>query len=251
MSPWSTIPALIVLAPLSIGPARSVKAQETSTISGRVIFTGNPANYTRTKINRAKDPQCALVVKAIGTEKVVLNKKTEPITLRNVLISVKEGLGDRTFDPPATPRILTQVGCQYRPHVLGIMAGQTLKVLNGDNTNHNIHFLPRVNVEHNFSQPQRDVVKGRELRLVTEEPFKVKCDVHPWMGCYIAVFDHPFFDVTNKDGVYELRNVPPGKYVIQVWHETFGSFTTTVQLTAGEEKELDFIYGWSVVKPQP
>ncbi len=147
-------------------------------------------------------------------------------------------------------KVLNQVGCQYRPHVLGIMAGQTLKVLNGDNTNHNIHLLPKVNAEHNFSQPKRDV-KGKALKLAAETPFKVKCDVHPWMGCYIAVFDHPFYDVTKKDGVYELKGVPEGKYVVEAWHETFGSFTTTVDVAKGEEKKLDFIYGWSTAEPQP
>ena len=43
-----------------------------------------------------------------------------------------------------------------------------------------------------------------------EPMFKIKCDVHPWMGAYVAVMDHPYFDVTGKDGKFEIER-PPGR----------------------------------------
>jgi len=62
----------------------------------------------------------------------------------------------------------------------------------------------------------------------SEAPFKVKCDVHPWMGAFIGVFDHPYFAVTNDDGSYVISGLEPGDYVIEAWHEKLGSQTANV-----------------------
>lgn len=221
---------------------RTARAEDVTTISGKVMFKGDPAKFKRQKINTQKDPNCAKSKAKIGTEKVIINKKTDPMTLRNVLVSIKEGLGDHAFPVPTEPVVLTQNGCQYKPHVLGLVEGQALKILNGDDTNHNIHFLPKVNDETNFTQPKKDLEKGRVLKLVAEAPFKVKCDVHPWMGCRIGVFKHPFFNVTGKDGTFTLKGMPAGKYVLQAWHEEFGTKTIEVEVTTGEAKMVDFTY---------
>ena len=68
-----------------------------------------------------------------------------------------------------------------------------------------------------------------ELKLMSvtfdkaEAPFKVKCDVHPWMGAFLGVFDHPYFAVTDDSGSYTISGLAPGKYVIEAWHEKLGS----------------------------
>ena len=73
--------------------------------------------------------------------------------LANVFVYVKDGLGSRTFDVPKDPVVLDQSGCKYHPHVLGVMAGQTVQIKNDDMTTHNIHPTPKDNREWNESQP--------------------------------------------------------------------------------------------------
>jgi len=214
-------------------------AQDNAVIKGKALFKGTAPR--REVLDTSKDPNCKKNKAKIGDYQVIVNK-TDPPTLRNVLVSVKEGLGDRTFKAPDKPVTITQVGCEYEPHILALMEGQALKVLNGDETNHNIHFLPKKNEEHNFSQPKPDAV-GKELKLVAEDlPIKVKCDVHPWMGAWVGVFKHPFFAITGEDGMFTIANLPPGKYTITAWHETYGEQTAEVEVASGATAEKDFTF---------
>lgn len=220
----------------------SVAAADNGVIKGKVVFKGDASRFKRSKIKTAKDPNCKKSKKSIGSENVIINKKTDPMTLRNVMVSIEDGLGDFKCTPKTTPIVLDQVGCQYKPHIVAMMASQSLRIRNGDETNHNIHFLPKVNQEMNFSQPKKDMTRDVTLRV--EDVFKVKCDVHPWMGAYIRVFDHPFFAVTGKDGTFEIGGLPPGKYVVKAWHEDkrFGEQTMTVEVALDETKQVDFTF---------
>ena len=216
------------------------EAGDNAVIKGKIIFEGDVAKYKRSVIKTDKDPNCKKAKKRIGSEKVIINKKTVPKTLRNVMVYVKSGLRDAKFEAKTEPVILNQLGCQYVPHVVAMMASQPLRVTNGDETNHNIHLLPKVNLEMNFSQPKKGMKK--DLTLQVEDVFKAKCDVHPWMGCYIRVFDHPFFAVTGKAGTFEIKNLPAGKYSIEAWHEEFGTQTVKVIVAQDETKEVDITF---------
>ena len=227
-----------VVAGLVLSMVGVVSAGDNGVVKGKVIFKGTAPK--RSVINTAKDPNCKKSKKKIGTEDVIVNKKTDPTTLRNVMVYVKSGLGDRKFDAPSEPFLLDQMGCQYKPHVITLMAGQKLRIRNSDDTNHNIHFLPKINQEMNFSQPKKGMEKDVDLEV--EDVFKVKCDVHPWMGAFIKVFDHPFFAVTGKDGTFEIKGLPAGKYEIEAWHEKYGKETMTVEVATGETKEADFTF---------
>lgn len=218
----------------------SARAEDNAVIKGKVIFKGDPKAHSRKVLDTSKDPNCAKSKAKIGSYDVIINTKTDPATLRNVLVSVKEGLPDRKWDPPAEAITLNQHGCEYEPHVFGIMEGQKLVIKNSDDTNHNIHFLPKKNEEINFTQPKKDMTK--EVTLTAEDVFKVKCDVHPWMGAYVQVFTHPYFFVTDDQGTFELKGLPPGKYVVEAWHEKFGPQTATVEVASGETKEADFTF---------
>jgi plastocyanin len=220
--------------PVSAGGAPD--ATGGASVRGTVHFTGTvpPAK----PINMAADPVCAKqhAAPAVAQE-IVADQKGD---LENVVVFVSDGLGDRTFDPPSTPAVFDQKGCLYQPHVMAVRANQPLELVNNDPTSHNIHPVPANNREWNKAEPPGTKLEDSFAR--EEIAIPVKCNVHPWMRGYIAVFKHPFFAVTGKDGSFDLSNLPPGTYTIKAWHEKLGTSTQTVTIAANETKEINFVF---------
>ena len=141
---------------------------------------------------------------------------------------------------PEAAAVIDQDGCRYIPHVLGLQVGQTLEIKNSDPFLHNVHYIPRINAEKNIGFP--NVMTRNETFEAEEVMIKFKCEVHPWMNCYACVVPHPFFDVTAEKGTYELKGVPPGEYVIEAWHEKYGTQTQTITVGDAPTVELNFTF---------
>jgi plastocyanin len=188
------------------------------------------------------DPSCAKQHPTpVFTQDVVTDASGD---LQNVIVFISDGLGSQTFQPPSQPVVLDQKGCLYQPRVLAIQANQPMEVVNEDPTSHNIHPTPANNREWNKSEPPGAKAEATFAR--EEIAIPVKCNIHPWMRGYVAVFKHPFFAVTGKDGSFDLSNLPPGTYTIKAWHEKLGTSTQTITIGANETKAIDF-----VLKSQP
>jgi plastocyanin len=200
-----------------------------ATINGTVKFDGSAPKAS--KIDMSQDPGCKGMNEA---ENVVVNGGD----LANVFVYVKDGLGNRTFDVPQAPVVLEQQGCKYHPHVLGVIAGQTVQIKNDDPTTHNIHPTPQNNREWNESQPPSS--PAIEKNFAREEiMLPVKCNQHPWMKMYINVVKTPFYAVTGKDGKYEIKGLPPGDYTIAFVQEKLGEQDQKVTVAAKDTKTVD------------
>ena len=101
--------------------------------------------------------------------------------------------------------------------------------------------MPKVNDEVNKAMPKFRKKMNRTFDKA-EFMFSMKCDVHPWMGAWVAVMEHPFFNVTKEDGVFTINNLPAGEYEIEAWHEKLGTMKQTVALSDGDQKEISFTF---------
>jgi hypothetical protein len=162
-------------------------------------------------------------------------------SLANVFVYVKDGLGNYVFDTPTKPATIDQKNCRYHPHVFGVMVNQPLEILNSDPTLHNIHALPKGNAEFNNGQPIQGM-KTEHKFTAKEVMVPFKCDVHGWMNAYVGVLEHPYFQVTAKDGKFTLKGLPPGTYTIEAWHEKLGTQEVKVTLGAKETKDANFSF---------
>jgi len=93
--------------------------------------------------------------------------------------------------------------------------------------------------EWNKAQPAGTTLEESFAR--EEIAIPVKCNVHPWMRSYIAVFKH-LFRSPGMDGHFDLRNLPPGEYTVEAWHEKLGAMKQTITVAAGEAKTMDFVF---------
>lgn len=194
-------------------------------ITGTITFEGKAPKMKPLKVDA--DPICVANNEIAPKKEWLILDENKGV--KNVLVFVTEGL-NIDYSPPEEPVVIDQKGCIYSPHVVGIMAGQQLDILNNDGTLHNIHALPKVNKEFNKAQPRSKKKLSVKFEK-PEAPFKIKCDVHPWMGAYIGVFDHPCFSVSGDDGTYIISDLKPGEYVIEAWHEKLGSQTANVTVS--------------------
>ena len=205
-------------------------------VTGVITFTG--AVPAPSKLDMSSDPKCE-------GENFLNDVVVKDGKLQNVFVFVKSGAPQAAFETPATEVTLDQRGCKYVPRVLGIQAGQPLKIVNSDPTTHNIHTLPRVNREFNSSQQAGEGPIIRKFKN-PEAIFPVKCNQHSWMKAYIAVLAHPFFAISDASGAFTIKGLPPGEYEIEAWHEKYGAKTAKIKVAEKADTKADFTFDGSV-----
>lgn len=111
--------------------------------------------------------------------------------------------------------------CQLDPRVQGAVTGTTINVFNDDKVLHRLVFVPlgshdtlTVMPFANSGEVVPSEVLSKEAHIV-----EVTCARHPWTRAYIAVFDNPYYAVTDDAGAFKIDSLPPGKYTMMVWHE--------------------------------
>ncbi len=219
-------------------PAQAAPAAAGSaSLTGTVVYEGRVPNLPTLKMDA--DPGCAKKhSEPVRAETLVLGGGN---TLANVFVWAKSGVAQGAWPVPSESVVLDQRGCQYKPHVSGLMVGQPLKILNSDQLLHNIHSLPTINSSFNRAMPAS--VTEAEYAFSKEEVlFKVKCDVHPWMNAWIGVVSHPFFAVTGTDGKFTISGLPAGTYEIEAWHGKMDARTASITLADGEARSVDFSF---------
>jgi len=209
----------------ALGGASQLLAQ--GAVSGTVKFTGTPP--ANPKIDMAEEPTCKGKYTTAPVDPIVLVNKGG---LANVFIYVKSGLpAAAKAAAPATPVTIDQQGCLYHPRVLGVMAGQGIEIKNSDAVLHNIKAMPKKNRGFNSSQPTAGMKTVKTFPLA-ELAIPFECNVHGWMHAKVFVMDNPYFAVSDENGAFSLKGLPPGTYTLEAWHEKFGTKTATVTVTA-------------------
>lgn len=209
----------------------------TGEIIGEVTFQGVRPKLQ--SISMARDPVCA----KLHTTPVYLqdNEVGPNGSLPNVFVYVKSGRAGDSFPAPKWPVSLTQVGCMFRPHVLGVMVGQPIEVTSSDPTTHNVHFVPRINRAWNYS-----VLPGSpplHVRFAKPEiMIPVTCNQHPWMYAYVGVLDNPFFAVTGEDGRFTIKGLPAGEYTLAAWTAAFGTQERKIGVKENKSTTVSFVF---------
>ena len=204
------------------------------TVSGRVTYEGAPAKMK--PIDMSMEPSCAKMYATPQLAETVVTGAGN--SLENVVVYVSAGAPNDAA--PSTAAIFTQKGCRYIPHLLAFQVNQELKITNEDQTVHNVHPQPKRNREWNKSQPPG----APPIRESYEQAefIPVKCNVHPWMHGTLAVLPNLHYAVTGPGGTFSLANLPPGKYTITAWHESYGAQSQDVTISDSETHTINFVF---------
>ena len=183
---------------------------QAGTLKGEVKYTGkipDPVVHQTGKFRKVCGPEIQ------GESLILENQK-----VKNVVVWLDGKMAKKLKNKPGTYSI-NQKNCAYSPHVLAMPKGSELHILTSDPINHNIHTYSFDNDPINIM-----FLPGQDYSQEMEEPevVKVSCDLHGWMEAYIVVTPNSYFAVTGNDGAFEIKDVPPGKYTLRLWHEELG-----------------------------
>jgi len=218
--------------PKARGGAYTAKTVENGgTIKGLVVYNGDVPKPG--KIQIVKDQE-------VCNERDKIQHKIRIDDQKHVA-DVVVFLGDiKTGKPPVAPdekHTVDQETCTFVPHVQVVMKDEAFDVVNKDPVAHNLHCTQKRVTLFNPIQPKqgmRSEFTIRDSGLAT-----LRCDIHNWMRAYLYVLWHPYYDLTEADGVFELTDVPPGEYELVAWQEYLGETTMTVTVEPGKVSEIE------------
>jgi len=216
-----TLSALSVLA-----MANSALAQGWGNIKGQVVWGGKGLPEAK-KLEVNKDQQHCLSKGPIESDELVVDKATGGVA--NVMVwlaPVNKGANIPIHpDLKAVPKqkvTIDQPCCMFVPRITMMREGQTLVIKNPAPVPHNSRLTGKAD-RNGTKNPNIPPGSQVQFELKSEDrPLLLQCDIHGWMGGRVAVFDHPYYALTGKDGTFEIKNAPSGNYKIYLQHEKAG-----------------------------
>jgi plastocyanin len=143
-----------------------------------------------------------------------------------------DAIPSKKFDAPTEHVVVDQKKMEFIPHIVVILQGTTVDFTNSDAVGHNVYW-PSISgnkkLTHNLGTWPKGDKKSFQFNDLGVAP--LLCNVHPEMSGYVVVVATPYFAVTDKDGNYEIKNVPAGKYTLKTWSEDGKATTQSVDVT--------------------
>lgn len=145
----------------------------------------------------------------------------------------------KTFPPPKTHAEIDQKNLMFHPHVLPVLAGTTVNFLNSDDVLHNVFSPDKCADKFNLGTWPKGHIRSYTFKQ-SDCQAVILCNVHPEMEAYVVVLETPYYAVSAKDGSYEIKDVPPGKYALRIWHEKLKGKPVAVEVTEKGKVAVDF-----------
>jgi len=145
-----------------------------------------------------------------------------------------EKIPGKTFSPPRDPLPLDQRDLKFIPHVLPILVGTKVAFPNSDVVRHHV-FSPGPTQK--FSLGTYRVGETKYLVFNSPGIVDLLCNIHAEMSAYVVVTETPYYAVSDSQGNYAIENLPPGRYVVRVWHERNSKFPPREIEVIGDLKE--------------
>lgn len=165
-----------------------------------------------------------------------VDRKTDRLAEAVIVLTPDDD--DLKFEKPEPRTIeIDQKNFMFVPETTAIRAGDRVRFLNSDRAVHNVAVT---HLRHSFNvnlQPEQTHEESFPYGRKVTQPYRIGCIYHSAMRAWIYVFDHPLFDMTEKDGVFRIVNVPPGDYTLDIVHPA-GDLRLTQKVTIEANETL-------------
>jgi len=134
--------------------------------------------------------------------------------------------------------------CHTPKYVIGAHNGETLLLENKDPVRHEIvayEFTDRGvdqrshrPVDANTSQTRDIFVKGDTKKIL------IKCNLHPFLQSRGVIVDNPYYVITDEEGNFSIKDIPPGTYKVIAWHPFIPNQIGTITIEPGSQSTINF-----------
>jgi plastocyanin len=233
---WPPILLLIVLVLNSASRLLGQEALRSGEIRGKITITKSDDDLQKPPpVDRYSTHRLAPSSPSGSTTLVSAKKLSE----KAVVYLESETVKTQSFVPPTVHPILDQRDLTFHPQVLPIVVGTTVDFPNRDNLFHNVF---------SYSQPKEfdlgryPTGESRSIRFDRPGVVRVYCDIHSHMNATILVLENPYFAVPDDQGVFVIKNVPNGVYVMKFWYGRDLAASQNVTIKNGEAVSVNFTY---------
>ncbi len=151
----------------------------------------------------------------------------------NIAVYV-DAIPGKKFDPPAEHVVVDQRRMNFVPHATVVLQGTTVDFVNSDAVGHNVYW-PSISGNKKLAHNLGTWPKGEKKSFQFNDPgvASLLCNVHSEMSAFLVIAPTPYFAVTDADGSFEIKNVPPGTYTLKTWSEDGKVTTQSVTVATG------------------
>jgi plastocyanin len=130
----------------------------------------------------------------------------------------------------ATATRMVQRDTVFQPGVIVVPVGATVAFPNDDPFFHNVFSYSPAR---RFDLGRYPKGESKSVRFDRPGVVRIYCEVHRTMRAAVVVVENPHFAIVEEDGAFTLRDVPPGRHELAVWHPDRSGRTVTVSVEAG------------------
>jgi hypothetical protein len=124
---------------------------------------------------------------------------------------------------PDEPVTVTSLKCDFVPHVTVGYKGKKIVMKTEDPVFHtfDVHASIGGKELYHVAFPEKGASVTKNLPKTGL--LELTCYAHPWQHAYVSIFDHPYAIVTDEEGRFVIKDIPPGTYTVEAWHEALGT----------------------------
>lgn len=179
-----------------------------------------------------------------NTATTTSGSENEESGLTNTIISAHPISYSITEDISGEAVTIDQKDAVFTPNVTPVAIGTVVQFINNDPFFHNVFSLTPGSKFNIGRRPTGDVyskqIEAPKWKVTGIGPITLFCDVHSQMKATILSLDTPYFTRINKDGTYELNNLPEGTYELRVYNPGFELESIEITISSNKTIESNF-----------